>query len=158
MSIRNRARNILAGTFRAAAWTALASAIALPVAASSPDDPKEARDAVGGAKIAEGATAGTIRVTYDPESGEIISVPGRKPGVLSEALARALTRSTEGMQVFELENGGKGVHLGGRFQHAYMVRIRPDGTLETYCTEHSHEAEAFLKSRMSGAVPASRNK
>jgi hypothetical protein len=84
-------------------------------------------------------------VVYDPETGEIISVPIREPGVLSAPLAKALTRSAEGLQVFELENGGMGVHLGGRYQHALMVRVKPDGSFETVCTNHEHVAEKFMR-------------
>ena len=62
-------------------------------------------------------------------------------------------RSTEGLRVFELANGGKGVHLDGRYQHAFMVRVRPDGSLETLCTDNSHGAGAFLKAGVRDAEP-----
>ena len=101
----------------------------------------------------------SIRVIYDPETGEIISVPLRESSeILSGPLAKALTRSTEGLQVFEVSNGGNGVHLDGRFQHALMVRVRPDGSLETVCTSHSHAAETFLKAKSAGANTAPRGK
>ena len=135
------------------------AALALPSAASSPaeeeEGPKLQAPEVGSA---EPVTTKAMRVVYDPETGEIISVPLRENGVLSAPLTKALTRSTEGLQIFELENGGGGVHLDGRFQHALMVRVKPDGSLETVCTSHSHEAENFLKGRTAGAKPAPRDK
>ena len=152
-----RDRRILSAIRIAAAVLWIVSSVQA-IGASSPEDPKEAAKQGVEERAAERAGTKTIRVIYDPETGEVVSVPVREPGILSEALARALTRSAEGLRVFELENGGKGVHLGGRYQHAYMVRIGPDGSLETYCTEHSHGSEKFLKSRSSGVTPEPRNK
>ena len=125
----------------------LMMATALPVAASSPDEEEGRKRQESEVGSSETVTTKTIRVIYDPESGEIISVPFQESGVLSAPLANALTRSTEGLQVFKLSNGGKGVYLDGRFQHALMVQVRPDGSLETICTSHSHAAEEFLKAR-----------
>ena len=136
----------------------LMAALASPSAASPPDGeegPERQAPAVG---RADATATKAIRVVYDPETGEVISVPFRETEILSAPLARALTRSTEGLQVFELKNGGMGVHLGGRFQHALMVRVKPDGSLETVCTSHSHEAEAFLKGATAEAYAAPRDK
>ena len=129
----------------------LVAALAAPAAASPPGDEERAQREVSETPAAETYTTRAIRVIYDPETGEIISVPIREAGVLSAPLAKGLTRSTEGLRVFELENGGTGVHLGGRFQHALMVRVNPDGSLETVCTSHSHAAEKFLRGTSSGA-------
>ncbi len=158
MSHRFRIRRVLSGAFRVAVTVLLVTSFAEFAAALSPDN--QDRDGDKGIETPAGENERTeaIRVVYDPETGEVVSVPAREPGILSETLARALTRSAEGLRVFELENGGKGVHLGGRYQHAYMVRIGPDGSFETFCTEHSHGAEEFLKSRSSGVTPEPRNK
>ena len=131
---------------------------AVPVAAVSPDEEEGSGRKAPEVGNAEPVATKAMRVIYDPETGEIISVPFRENGVLSAPLTKALTRSTEGLQIFELENGGVGVHLDGRFQHALMVRVKPDGSLETVCTSHSHEAENFLKGRTAGAKPAPRDK
>jgi hypothetical protein len=134
-------------------------AFSLPVAAASTDEeegPERRAPEVG---RAQPVATKAIRVIYDPETGEIISVPLRESGeTLSIPLTKALTRSTEGLQVFEISDGGAGVHLDGRFQHALMVRVKPDGSLETVCTNHSHEAEKFLKGTTSGAKSTSRDK
>jgi hypothetical protein len=129
----------------------LVAAFAAPAAASPPGDGERGHPEVSETPAAESNTTRAIRVIYDPETGEIISVPIRENGILSAPLAKALTRSTEGLRVFELENGGTGVHLGGRFQHALMVRVKPDGSLETVCTSHSHAAEKFIRGMSSGA-------
>lgn len=129
----------------------LMAAMASPVAASSPGD-KEPTERQAHEAFAEDAfTTKKIRVIYDPETGEIISVPLRENEVLSAPLAKALIRSAEGLPVFELANGGTGVHLDGRFQHALMVRVKSDGSIETVCTSHSHAAEKFLKRTSAGA-------
>ena len=136
----------------------LMATLALPSAASSPADeegPKRQAPEVGSA---DPVVTKAMRVIYDPETGEILSVPIRDTEVLSSRLAKALTRSTEGLQVFELSNGGTGVHLDGRFQHALMVRVKADGSLETMCTNHSHEAEKFLQGKPAGAKSAPQDK
>ena len=136
----------------------LMAAAALPVAAATPGEEEQPGRQASEAPTAEAVTTKAIRVIYDPETGEIISVPLRETGVLSVPLAKALTRSTEGLHVFELTNGGKGVHLDGRFLHALMVRVKSDGSLETVCTNHSHEAEDFLHGKTAGVKPAPRDK
>ena len=136
----------------------LIAAVAFPVAAASPDEKGGPNRQAPEAPTTEAVTTKAIRVIYDPESGEIISVPIRGTDVLSNPLAKALTRTTEGLQVFELSNGGKGVHLDGRFQHALMVRVKPDGSIETVCTSHSHSAEKFLQAKPTGVDAEPRDK
>jgi len=129
----------------------LMAAAALPVAAATPGEEEQPGRQASEAPTAEAVTAKAIRVIYDPETGEVISVPFRETEILSAPLAKALTRTTDGLRVFELSNGGKGVHLDGRFQHALMVRVKPDGSLEFVCTNHSHVAEKFLDGKSAGA-------
>ncbi len=136
----------------------LMAAVVLPVAASSPSEKEQPERHAPSAPTAELVTTKVMRVIYDPESGEIISVPIRGTDVLSNPLAKALTRTTEGLQVFKLSNGGKGVHLDGRFQHALMVRVKPDGSIETVCTSHSHSAEKFLQAKPTGVDAEPRDK
>lgn len=133
-------------------------AFVAPVAGVSPDEEGEPKLQASEAASAETVATKVVRVVYDPETGEIISVPLRGNEVLSAPLAKALTRSTEGLQVFELKSGGMGVHLGGRYQHALMVRVKADGSLETVCTNHSHEAEKFLQGKPAGAKSAPQDK
>jgi len=136
----------------------LMAAVALPVAASSPGEEVQPDGQASEAPTAEANTTRAMRVIYDPETGEILSVPFRESGVLTAPLSKALTRSTEGLQVFQLTNGGTGVHLDGRFRHVLMVRVKADGSLETMCTNHSHEAEKFLQGKPAGAKSAPQDK
>ena len=129
----------------------LMATLALPSAASSPADEEGPKRQAPEGGSADRVVTKAMRVIYDSETGEILSVPIRDTEVLSSRLAKALTRSTEGLQVFELSNGGNGVHLDGRFQHALMIRVKPDGSLESVCTNHSEAAEKFLKVRSAGA-------
>lgn len=131
---------------------------ASPVAASSPGEKGEPEQSSSAEPTADLVTTRTIRVIVDPESGEIVSLPFRGSEVLSEPLTKALTRTTEGLRLFELSNDGKGVYLDGRFQHALMVRVKPDGTLETVCTSHSHAAEKFLQTQSTGVDAEPRDK
>jgi len=145
-------------TIRTLCVAFLMAAFAVPAAATSPGENGELKRRASEAGGAESVATKAIRVVVDPETGEIISVPFRETEVLSAPLAKALSRSTEGLVVFDLPNGGKGVHLNGRFQHALMVRVKSDGSLETVCTNHSHEAEDFLHGKTAGVKPAPRDK
>jgi ABC-type cobalt transport system substrate-binding protein len=136
----------------------LMAALALPSAASSPAEEEGSERQAPEVGSTDAVATKAMRVIYDPETGEIISLPFRETEVLSAPLAKALTRSADGLWVFELSNGGKGVHLDGRFQHALMVRVNSDGSLEIVCTNHSHEAEDFLEGTTAGAKPAPRDK
>jgi hypothetical protein len=42
-----------------------------------------------------------------------------------------------------LPNGKQGVHLQGRFGHATMLRIKPDGTRERGCFDNVERAVEF---------------
>lgn len=137
----------------------LTVALTAPAAASSPDEEKMPSPRAPKASSAEAAEAsvvadGGMRFVFDPETGEMVAEqPLQMTNALSVPLANALNRSTEGLRVFELTNGGRGVHLDGRFQHALVVRMKADGSFETVCVNHSHEAEAILKR---GSTPADR--
>lgn len=136
----------------------LMAVVALPVAASPPDEKEQPEQPAPAVPTADPVTTNAVRVVYEPESGEIISVPIRGTEILSDPLAKALTRTTEDLRVFELSNDGKGVYLDGRFQHALMVRVKPDGSLETVCTSHSHAAEKFLQAKPTGVDAEPRDK
>jgi len=145
-------------TIRVLCVAFLMAAFTAPVAATSPDEKGEPKRQVPEVSSVETTAPNAIRVIVDPETGEIISVPLRATDVLSAPLSKALTRSGEGLRVFELSNGGMGVHLDGRFQHVLMVRMKADGSLETVCTNHSHEAEKFLHGTSNGADAEPRDK
>jgi hypothetical protein len=158
MNQRSHEQLNMTRTIRVLCVAFLMATFAAPLAATSPDEKGEPKRQASEAPSPETNVTKSIRVIYDPETGEIISVPFRDTEVLSAPLARALTRSTEGLQVFQLTNGGTGVHLDGRFQHALMVRVKPDGSLETVCTNHSHTAEKFLRGESAGADAEPRDK
>jgi hypothetical protein len=158
MNQRHHARVHISRTIRALCVSFVMAAIAATVAASSPDENREPRRNAPEASSAATGETEVMKVFVDRETGEIISVPLRETDVLSAPLTKALTRSTEGLQVFELANGGRGVHLDGRFQHVLMVRVRPDGSFETVCTNSSHAAEKFLHGEPAGADAEPRDK
>jgi hypothetical protein len=81
-------------------------------------------------------------------------LPAAKPGAveitreqriaaLRKALARPLSRSVEGLNVETLPNGKRAVHLEGRFGHATILRINPDGTREHGCFDNADHAVEF---------------
>jgi len=125
--------------------------LAVPVTASSPGREHESeQQAAERANHESGdpsrSTRESMTTVVDPETGEAVArLPLQKADGLSVPLAKALDRSTDGLHLFELANGGRGMHLDGRFQHVLMVRVKADGSLETVCVNHAHEAEKFLK-------------
>jgi hypothetical protein len=147
-STSTRNSHSLALSALVAAAVVVAFAVKPMAAAHAEEGQQQTPAAVGvapeksGAVIRDGAW-----VVIDPETGEIVSRSLRTgKEFLSDQLATALSRSTEGLETFDLVNGGQGVHLGGRFQHVFMVRVRPDGSFETVCVNHEHQAEKVLQS------------
>jgi hypothetical protein len=67
----------------------------------------------------------------------------QRVAALRQALARPLSHSVEGLDVKTLPNGKRAVHLGGRFGHAMMLRINPDGTREHGCFDSAEHAVEF---------------
>ena len=123
-------------------------------AAHSPEGEGPGRTATEAAPAQSGASE--IRVVIDPKTSEIASARGRERQVLSQALANALSRSTEGLEFFELPSGGMGVHLEGRFQHVVTVKVKVDGTFELECVDSVRGAKKILDPKTAGPTDASR--
>lgn len=134
-----------------AVWLAgLALAVASPLAAQTPT-PSDEASPVATDDTSEVAPSAGLRVFVDPDTGEIISTPTREQIdqlerlIAEKALANTesvLSRSSDGLQTFELASGGRGVHLEGRFQSALVVRMTDQGELEMVCRNddsHPHE-------------------
>ncbi len=84
------------------------------------------------------ATAGW-RAYIDPETGELTSDPSPlQVKALSDRLEPALSHSSEGLESFELQLGGRGVFLQERFQSALRVQVVDDGGYEMGCAEAGH--------------------
>jgi hypothetical protein len=78
------------------------------------------------------AKAGTVQVTRE-----------QRVAALRRSLARPLSRSLEGLNVETMPNGKRAVHLEGRFGHATILRIKPDGTHERGCFDNADHAVEF---------------
>ena len=78
------------------------------------------------------AKAAALQITRD-----------QRVAALRKSLAQPLSRSLEGLNVETLPNGKHGVHLQGRFGHATMLRIKPDGTRERGCFDNVERAVQF---------------
>jgi hypothetical protein len=77
------------------------------------------------------------------QSGAVQVTREQRVAALRQALARPLSHSVEGLAVETLPNGKRAVHLDGRFGHAMMVRIKPDGTRERGCFDNAEHAVEF---------------
>ncbi len=91
-------------------------------------------------------TAAETPIDFEAFPDERVEQPAER-SLLSDALAEALSHSTEGLRIFSTQGGGTGVDLGGRFRHALMVRINPDGSQEIFCVNHPEEAAKILDPR-----------
>lgn len=94
------------------------------------------------ARVAAGPPPGVI--SGDRSDRLQATPPSGHAGPLSAAIEEALSRSTAGLRVFEIEGGGAGVDLAGRFQHVLVVRPHGDGPLEIACVDHLHAAGKLL--------------
>ncbi|HSO22572.1 MAG TPA: PA domain-containing protein [Chondromyces sp.] len=95
-----------------------------------------------GARVAAGPPSGVI--SGDRSDRLLATPPPGQADPLSAAIMKALDRSTGGLRVLEIEGGGTGVDLDGRFLHVMGVTVRPGGDFETWCVDHRHGAEKFL--------------
>ncbi len=143
---------------RTAAWLAvLALVAAFPIAAQTTPPHSEETSVKTDASPSEAAPLTGLRAFVDPETGELTSTPTRQQIeqlerlIAQRALIDAetpLSRSSAGLETFALANGGRGVHLQGRFQSALVVRRTDHGELELTCrddaseTPHEHRAGA----------------
>ena len=84
---------------------------------------------------------GMPRPAAKPVAAEITR--DHRVAALRKSLERPLSRSLEGLRVDTLPNGKHGVHLEGRFGHATMLRIKPDGTRERGCFDNVEHAVEF---------------
>jgi len=141
---------IISGVFLAAC---LATS---PAAASQPEAGAPGRP-VPESESAE-STMTPTKIVVDPRPGEIVSVNAHEYRALSESLARALSRSVDGLEVFDLDSGGKGVHLGGRFQHVMTIKVKADGSLELGCVDSAVKAREILHGKATEADGASRDR
>lgn len=86
-----------------------------------------------------------LRTATDDESDRVVPAEAHEEsGRLSGAIMKALSRSTDGLRVFDLENGGSGVDLDGGFRHVFMVQVRADGSFETSCVDHVQALEKLM--------------
>jgi hypothetical protein len=97
-----------------------------------------------------GSEAGEAETSRAPGSQRAVAKAGGVPitreqrvAGLRKSLARPLSRSLEGLNAETLPNGKHGVRLQGRFGHATMLRIKPDGTRERGCFDNVEHAVEF---------------
>lgn len=129
--------------------------MAAPLAAAPSPEGEGAERPTPRAASAEIGVSG-LRIVVDPSTGEIVSAQARESHVLSQALEHALSRSTQGLEVFEIPTGGMGVHLDGRFQHVMMVKVKADGSFDIECVDSVREAKAVLRGKEPGSDDDSR--
>jgi hypothetical protein len=125
---------------------AVCVAVLAAPANAAPNDSGDRRGSGGtdqaGARVAAGPPSGVI--SGDRSDRLQATPPSGQAGPLSAAIVEALSRSTAGLRVFEIEGGGTGVDLDGRFQHVLVVRAQSDGSFEIACVDHLHAAEKLL--------------
>ena len=84
-----------------------------------------------------------MRIGIDPVTGDLLEHPVTPlPGPI---LGSALDRSSSGLAVLRHESGAVGLHLGGRFQSASIVRVGVDARLHTTCGDDEDRVRTFLE-------------
>lgn len=78
-----------------------------------------------------------------PSAGAVQATLEQRVAALRKSLARPLSRSLDGLKVATSPNGKRAVHLEGRFGHATILRINPDGTRERGCFDNAEHAVEF---------------
>jgi hypothetical protein len=63
---------------------------------------------------------------------------------LKRVLEPSLNRSQKDLEVKTLANGRKSISLDGRFGHATVLRVNPDGTRERGCFDKAEPAIKFM--------------
>lgn len=100
------------------------------------DDPRAEEESLGA------VASGGLRVFVDPVTGAIRSEPSPEQVRALEALERqrlarpATTGEREPVRLFAIP-GGVGADLPERLLSATVLRVRPDGSFETSCVDHS---------------------
>ncbi len=109
---------------------------------------------------AEGGGDSLVRFPIAATSHGTTSNPDatRYDGPLSAPIMKALDRSTVGLRVFDLDNGGTGVDLDGRFLHVMGVTAHPEGTFETWCVDNPQAAEKLLRRPAAKAATTARGR
>ncbi len=98
-------------------------------------------------ETAEALLEAGLVVFVDPQTGELSSEPTREQvEALNESLRSSLNRSTEGLETFDLADGGRGVYLAGRFRAATAAVWRADSTWGLLCVDEREEAAAAVDS------------
>jgi hypothetical protein len=111
-----------------------------------------ASSALAGCEAPESSVEASAPVTEVPAVAQAPKPPIERAVALTreqrvEALKRVieprLDRSREGLEERTLANGKKGVHLHGRFGHATVLRVNPDGSRERGCFDETQAAVDF---------------
>jgi hypothetical protein len=84
---------------------------------------------------ADPRTSAGVRAFIDPRTGQATASPSPEQlqRLVAHARAATLSRSVEGLRPFELQRGGRGLNLHGRFQTALRVQRAADGTFHVTC-------------------------
>lgn len=90
-------------------------------------------------------------VAIDRATGRLRPPTPEERKALAAGLKNMLNRSTEGLTVKQHANGAKSVNLLGRFQNIAVAGVNSDGTVAEKCVTNNQEAEAFVKSKTTGA-------
>jgi hypothetical protein len=121
-----------------------AMAIALPRFSSITPDENVALSAGAAANIDAASSpiaTAAMRVHVDPETGELVPAVGNEAARLRAGMARS--HSVKGLQVVTRPDGGRSVHLEGRFMESYVATIDPAGGTRLDCLPED-QAERFV--------------
>jgi hypothetical protein len=95
-----------------------------------------------------------VRAFIDPATGELTANPSPEQLRRMALAPRAgLSRSMVGLRPFELDSGGRGVNLQGRFASALRVQVAPDGSFHMTCGDPAHDGTPHSHDRADSSPP-----
>lgn len=96
------------------------------------------------------------QVQVDSTTGQLRPLTPDEARRLAAGMQRYLNRSTEGLQVTQLPNGGEAVNIEDRFENFSVAKRNPDGTIATECIATPEELNSFLGIKQTAEANANR--
>ena len=101
-----------------------------------------------------GPVAEALRQAYAETKGAPLTAEQRTQLMSKLEKAFRLNRSEEGLTELPSRNGTVALDLQGRYQHIYIARTNPDGSVSVGCVSDWASAKAFLEGAPGGVPTA----
>ena len=159
--MRNRTASGFRGKATLAAFLVLLTAAAVPAVGQEKSGEKKQlafKSRVINAPNAKGSVGGAVaealREAYAQTKGVPLTAQQRTELMAKLEKAFRLNRSDAGLTEEMSRNGMVAVDLQGRYQHIYLARTNPDGSVSIACVTNWDSAREFLEGAAVGVPTA----